>query len=170
MAISSNINNAVRVAIDADNKAAGKWNAAGAAIKAEYESRAAFEAIKAEFIDTVILPAMGDNAVKAIKIDLPRKNSTEYKERVAKEPSYAAAWETANQLKRDTKAMSHTYHKRIGDYAFGKEETGPTEPRTLKTRTVEELTALLKAHEKSEQGSVEVIKYLDLAMKAAMKM
>jgi hypothetical protein len=169
MAISSNIKNAFREAIKGDQAALGKWQRVGSAIKADYADRAAVEAIKAQFLDEVVYPAMGDNAVAAINADLPRKNSTEYKERAAKSGEYAAQWETANTLKRNTKAAAHEYFSRSLDYAFGKVEKDATAPRSLKTRTNEDIAALIKAHEKAEDGNAEVIKYLELALKANNK-
>ena len=166
----SNIKTAVQTAMGAEGAAQAKWQAVGALVLKEYPTRAGYDAIKAQFVSDVIVPAMGDNAIAAYKANLPRKNSTEYKERVTKRPEYAAEWELANTLKRDTRAMAHTYHARIGDYAYGKPEAAKAEPRTLKTRTIEELTSLIKAHEKAENGDPQVIAALDKALQLAAKM
>lgn len=163
MAISVKIKNAVREAVQGDIKQVGKWVAAGTAVKAEYANAAAVEAVKAEFLDDVIYPAMGDNALAAVKADLPRKNSTKYKERVAAQPEYADQWEAANRLKRDTKSIGHTYFNRVVyEYGFGEPDAEKKPPRTLQTRTVEELTALSKAHERDEkEGDAQLVKDLD---------
>ena len=175
MAISANVKNIVREAIDTENKALGKWQKVGTTVADEYANLAAFEAVKADFLKDAIYPAMGDNAVAAVNAELPRKNTTEYKERCAKESGYAAQWETANTLKRDTKAKGHTYFDRVCENAFRAEYAAKygkpeTPPRTLKTRTIEELTALIKAHEKAENGDPQVIAALDKALQLAVKM
>lgn len=171
MAISTNIKNAFREAIKGDQAAEGKWQRVGATIKTEYTDRASVEAIKQQFLDEVIYPAMGDNAVAAVNVELHRKNTTAYKELAAKTEGYVAQWEAANTLKKNTKAAGHEYFKRSLDYAFGAEPKGDTTPRTLKTRTIEELTALLKAHEKDEMnGDAQVIAALSRALDAAVKM
>jgi hypothetical protein len=169
--ISTNIKNAFREAIKGDQVAEGKWQRVGTTIKTEYSDRASVEAIKQQFLDDVIYPAMGDNAVAAVNADLPRMNSTEYKERAAKTDGYAAQWKAANTLKKNTKAAGHEYFTRSLNYAFGAQPKGDTTPRTLKTRTVEELTALIKAHEKDEMnGDAQVIAALSRALDAAVKM
>lgn len=175
MAISANVKNAVREAIKSDNESLGKWQKVALTVAGEYSNLAAFETVKADFLNEAIYPAMGDNAVAAIKTELPRKNSTEFKERAAKQPEYEAQWETANRAKRDTKAKGHTYFDRVSEDAFPAEyaaKYGKPEapPRTLKTRTIEELTALIKAHEKAENGDPQVIAALDKALQLAAKM
>ncbi len=167
------IKNAFRDAIKGEQAAEGKWQRVGGTIKTDYTDRAAVESIKQQFLDEVVYPAMGDNAVVAVNADLPRKNSTEYKERAAKSDGYVAQWEAANTLKKNTKAAGHEYFKRSLNYAFGEEpkDTTANAPRTLKTRTIEELTALVKAHEKDElNGDALVIAALNRALDAAVKM
>jgi len=167
----STIKTAVQTAIGADGNALAKWQAVGALVAKEYPTRAGYDAIKAQFVDQVIVPALGADAVRIMGAELARKNSTEYKERVAAHPEYAAQWETANTAKRDIRATAHTYFTRIGDYAYGKPEKAPAEPRSLKTRTLEELAALVKAHQKDEMnGDAQVIAILNKAIEVASKM
>ena len=66
-------------------------------------------------------------------------------------------WETANQAKKDARATAHTMFTRIVSYAWPKEKTSSA-PRDLKTRFNEELSALIKACEKSEDAPFDVVK------------
>jgi len=162
------IKNAFREAIKGEQAAEGKWQRVGGTIKTDYTDRAAVETIKQQFLDEVVYPAMGDNAVAAVNADLPRKNSTEYKERAAKSDGYVAQWEAANTLKKNTKAAGHEYFKRSLNYAFGEEPKDDAESDGANKRTddvtycMERNTQCEKRLQKSETPPKNIAKVLAL--------
>lgn len=145
--INANIKKAIADAISIEGKAARKWLDAGTTVRAEYESREALEAIRAEFLAEVIYPAMGDDAVRTMKAELPRKGSKEW---TGASPALQAEWSAQNDAKKAVRGKGSVYFGRVLDYAFPEDEAGePTAPRDLKTRCLEELTALIKAVQKA---------------------
>lgn len=166
---SNTIKATVKDAVTGELATGAKWVKAGEAVRAEIATSAGLDAVRAKFIDDVIVPALGKDAVAALGMELPRKNSTEYAERCAKESGYAAQWHAANEAKKTVRGTASVMYGRVRKYAYGDAEKGPSEPRSLKTRTNEDLAALIKAHEKAEDGNAEVIKYLELALKANNK-
>ena len=129
-----------------------KWQDAGQAIRSFFGTEAALVEIKAQFIADAIIPALDKKYAAALAAELPRKGSKEYN---ALDASGVARWDAANKAKKDARAVSHTMFSRVVSYAFPKDkETNP--PRTLKTRLCEDLAAMIKACEKSEDADFDI--------------
>lgn len=141
--------------IKADINSVNKWQNVGSEVKTFYGSELALNEVKAQFIADAIIPALDKKYQDALNKDLPRKGSKEYNEQ-ASTTGYADKWNTANQAKKDARSVAHTYFNRIASYAFPKEKATP-EPRTLKTRINEEVSALIKACEKAEGAEFDLI-------------
>jgi hypothetical protein len=155
------VNQAVRQAVDADNKAKGKWQAAGQAVAGFYMTAENLEAVKAQFITDAILPAMDKKHAQALAVDLPRKGSKEYNEL---SEANQVKWEAANQAKKDARAIYSTYFARVVSYAFPKDKTeAESVPKSIEVKFNEALTNLIKACEKAENASFDVV-----AVKAAL--
>jgi len=144
----------------------GKWKATGTKVAAFFKTETAFVEVKAQFIADAILPALDKKHAQALAKELPRKGSKEYN---ALDQSGRDTWEAANQAKKDARAIAHTYFARLVSYAFPKEKT-ETAPRELRLRVSEELIALIKACQKSEDafdGIVECIAHMEKALASA---
>ena len=153
----------VSTAVNADLGSANKWTIAGRDVATFFPNQEALEAVKAQFITDAIMPGLDKRHAAALSVDLPRKGSKEYNELSDVNKS---KWETANQAKKDARATAHTMFTRVMSYAWPKEKV-QAEPRTIKTRFNEELAALIKAGEKSEDAPfdmVEVLKLLNNAL------
>ena len=168
--INANIKKVVTDAIATENKAERKWFDVGAAIRAEYASESALNEVRADFLDEVIYPAMGDEAVKVIRAEVPRKGSKDWNEAGA---TQQAAWTAMNEAKKTVRGKGSVYFGRVVKYAFPSEtESEPAAKRDLKTRLNEELSALIKACQKSEGETFDigmVIGHLESAMKYVNK-
>lgn len=164
--INSNIKKVVTDAIATETKAERKWLDVGAAVRAEYASEAALNEVRADFLEQVIYPAMGDEAVKVIKAELPRKGTKDWNDAGA---AQQAAWTAMNDAKKTVRGKGSVYFGRVVKYAFPSEtESEPAAKRDLKTRLNEELSALIKACQKSEGETFDVgmvIGHLESAMK-----
>ena len=112
--ITAKIKKAVTDAISTENKATRKWQDAGIACRAEYASPEALEAVRGEFLDEVIYPAMGDDAVRVINAEVPRKGSKQYNA----EPSQHAAWAELQKAKVTVRGKGSVYFGRVLEYAF----------------------------------------------------
>ena len=145
----------VQTAIKSDINSVNKWQNVGGEVKSFYGSELALNEVKAQFIADAIIPALDKKYSDALNKDLPRKGSKEYNE-LATSSGYADKWASANQAKKDARAVAHTYFARIVSYAFPKEKV-QAEPRTLKTRINEEVTALIKACEKAEGAEFDLL-------------
>jgi len=150
----TDVTKAVSVAVSSDITTKGKWQAAGHAVAGFFAGPDALEAVKAQFIADAILPGLDKKHAVALSVDLPRKGSKEFNEM---SEANQAKWETANQAKKDARATAHTMYTRIVSYAWPKEKA-VSATRDLKTRFNEELAALVKACEKSEDAPFDVIK------------
>ena len=157
---SESIKTAVRGAITAEATNTKKWQAVGMIVRDEL-TKEKFDEVKAAFVAEVVVPAMGDGAIKAFKVDLPRKGTTVYKEACAKTAGYAEQWDAANEAKNSVKRMASTYRARIGEFAWPTAKAEPV-PRSLVTRFNEEITALIKAGEKSEEEPFNIAAVIDL--------
>jgi len=164
--INSNIKKVVTDAIATESKAERKWLDVGAAIRDAFASEAALNEVRAEFLDTVIYPAMGDEAVKVIKAELPRKGTKDWNDAGA---TQQAAWTAMNDAKKTVRGKGSVYFGRVVKYAFPSEaEAEPAAKRDLKTRLNEELSALIKACQKSEGETFDVgmvVGHLESALK-----
>jgi hypothetical protein len=144
----------VATAVNTALGSVNKWNIAGRDVSAFYPNQEALEAVKAQFIADAIIPGLDKRHAAALALELPRKGSKEYNEM---SEANREKWEVANQAKKDARATAHTMFTRIVSYAWPKEKT-PSAPRDLKTRFNEELSALIKACEKSEDAPFDVVK------------
>ena len=143
----------IHATIKADNTAQNKWVKTGDEVAEFYGSQHALDEVKAQFMADAILPAIDKKHGEALAKDIPRKNSKEFN---ALDSNGVALWESINQAKKDARAVAHTYFSRIVSYAFPKEKV-QAEPRTLKTRINEEVTALIKACEKAEGAEFDLV-------------
>lgn len=135
--ISKNIKQVVTAAIRADNSANKKWLEAGKVVASEYANREALEAIRAQFIDEVIYPAMGDDAVRVMRAEVPRANG---KEDIGASTELRAEWAAMREDKKTIRGMGSVYFGRVVKYAFPKVEgeegeTGEegTDPKAAKS-------------------------------------
>jgi hypothetical protein len=152
--IQSNIKKAVTDAIRAEGTVAKKWAEVGSVVRGEYETREAVEAIRAEFLDEVIYPAMGDDSLRVIRAELPRKGTKDWN---AASSEQQAAWSQLNDAKKTVRGKGSVYFGRVVEYAFPSDtDKGPTQARDLKTRLNEELAALVKACQKTESASFDI--------------
>lgn len=157
----SDLTKEIQATIKADNSTANKWVKTGQDTRDFFGSEIALTEVKAQFIADAILPALDKKYAEALAKDLPRKNSKEYE---ALTESNKALWEKSNQAKKDARAVCDTYFKRIVKYAFPAEKADSDKtPRTLKTRCNEELTALIKAVEKSEDCPFDAVAFIKMA-------
>ena len=169
--INATIKKTVTDAIATEQRGERKWADAGAAVRAEYATLEAFEAVRAQFLDEVIYPAMGDDAIKVIRAEVPRKGSKDWNEATTEQ---RAAWSQLNDAKKTVRGKGSVYVGRVSKYAFPSDpaDKGPTAPRDLKTRFNEEIAALIKAAQKAEQPSFDVgpvIGHLEAALKYVNK-
>lgn len=169
--INANIKKVVTDAIATENKAERKWLDVGAAVREEYASETALNEVRAEFLDQVIYPAMGDEAVKVIKAEIPRKGTKDWNDAGA---TQQAAWTAMNEAKKTVRGKGSVYFGRVVKYAFPSQDEGSADapPRDLKTRFNEELAALIKAAQKAEHPPFDVgmvIGHLESALKYVNK-
>jgi hypothetical protein len=160
---------AVASAISSDVQLKGKWQNAGSLAALYYGDESTLLNAKAQFIVDAIIPALGKSAVAAMAANLPRKGTPAA---VAYNETHGLGMlEVADKAKRDVRATAHTYFNRIVGYAFPKDAV-VAEPRDLKTRMNEEITALIKALQKAEDASFDVltvIKHLTAAQTTVNK-
>ena len=147
-----------------------KWVKAGQTVAAAYAGPEALDAIRADFLEQVIYPALGDDAVRILAAEIPRKGSKEWNGASA---DRHAEWTTANDAKKTVRGKGSVMYGRVIKYAWPTDaDKGPTAPRDLKTRMNEELAALIKACQKSEQPPFDVgpvIGHLEAALKYVNK-
>lgn len=105
---------AVQSAVTANEGAEGKWEKVGRIVPNFYGSAEALTETKAQFIADAIAPALPKHQ-KALTVELPRKNSKEFK---ALDAGAQARWETDNKAKISARATFETYFKRVLSYAF----------------------------------------------------
>jgi hypothetical protein len=149
--INASIVKATRDAINCDVKASNKWLEAGAVVRAEYHDAEALKAIRAEFIDTVIVPALGDDAVKVIASDPPRKGSKAYN---AATGAQQATWATLNDAKATVRGKASVYFGRVMKYAFppveGEGDADEKATATTQAKLLKTATAMLTTMQKDE--------------------
>jgi len=116
------VKTAVKFAGDVENK----WQKAGKEVLAYFGDVKALDECKAQFQADAILPAIDAKHAKALAVDLPRNNSKEFNEMLARDASYKAKWELANQAKKDARSTVSTMYARIKKYAFESESTTST--------------------------------------------
>jgi hypothetical protein len=163
---------AIRSAIKTDNK----WKAAGDDVGAEYVSAEAFTTIKNEYLDEVVYPAMGDEAVRIMRAVVPRSNSKDFKE--AGE-TQQAAWAELGKAKISVRGMGSSYFARVRKYAFGETEaddeteteteTETEAERTLRAVINEGVAALIKKCQKADPAKIKIDCDLALTIAALEK-
>jgi hypothetical protein len=169
---SENLKKSVRNAIAAEKTTDNKWKAVGDIAKMEFESAAALESVRPQFLAEVIYPAMGDEAVKIIKAELPRKGSKDWNDASADQQ---AAWTAVKDAKKTVRGEGSVYFGRVVEYGWPtpkSNETGAQRTRDLKTRFNEELAALIKAAQNAETPPFDtgmVIGHLEAALKYVNK-
>lgn len=166
--IAANIKKAVTDAISTENKATRKWQDAGIACRAEYANREALEAVRAAFLDEVIYPALGDDAVRIMTAEVPRKGSKDYN---SSSPTQQAAFAELQKAKVTVRGKGSVYFGRVLEYAYPVEaDSEPRVKRTLRTRTDEDIQGVIKAHENNEhEGDAQLILDLRTALTAYHK-
>jgi hypothetical protein len=140
-------------AIKGDINSVNKWQVAGQSVRTFFGTESAMNEVKAQFIADAIIPAINPTHAKALAKELPRKGSADYVTFVGDHG--ADAWDAANQAKKDARAVAHTMFARVVKYAFPAEKTEAA-PRDLKTRLNEEISALIKACQKTEGASFDL--------------
>jgi hypothetical protein len=116
MAISSTVKKTSTDAIQLEAKTGKKWKEAGDAIRAEYASAEAFTAIKDEYLDTVVYPALGDEAVRIMRAVIPRKNSKDF---IGASATQQAEWLADGEAKISVRGTANSLFARVRDkYAF----------------------------------------------------
>lgn len=148
--INANIVKATRDAISSTVKTENKWLEVGAAVRAEYHDADALKAIRAEFIETVIVPALGDDAVKIMAADIPRKGSKAY----TGTDAMKAVWEAATEAKATVRGKASVYFGRVLKYAFppveGEGDTEAKATATTQAKLLKTATAMLTTMQKDE--------------------
>ncbi len=171
MSISANVKKAFGIAIAGEIANGHKWQGVGKALSAEYATREAAELVKDAIVFEGIIPHMGEEAVRIMSAEMPRKGSKDWN---AASANQQAAWTAIKEAKPRVRAAAEVYYNRAMDYAWPQATTekGPTAPRDLKTRVNEELAALIKAMQKATEPTFDVgpvIGHLEAALKYVNK-
>lgn len=152
--IPANVKKATQDAIRSQATTDKKWLEVGSVVKSEYASADAFTAIKDEFLDEVIYPAMGDEAVRVMRAIVPRSNSKEF---IGASATQQAAWVAAGKAKVSVRGKGSSYFARIRDiYAFptvkdeSEDEAKETTPESNQVKLLKKATELLAALQKDE--------------------
>ena len=169
---------AVGAAIDADNKAKGKWVATGPAVLKHYATRDGFVAVRAQFITDYILPNMGKDEVTGLSWvdvmqDLPRKGNKEYKALVAENAAYAERHALLRDRQKIGRSMGGEFCTRIENATFGVAEkpadSKPQQPETKQAKLLKRAADLLEAIQKDEEPTYnhkEAIKFAQALVKS----
>jgi hypothetical protein len=160
MAISDRVKKSSTDAIRADVKTEGKWKQAAADIAGDYVSAEAFTAIKDEYLDEVVYPAMGDDAVRIMRAEVPRSNSKAFK---GAGETQQAAWLELGKAKVSTRGKGSSYFARVRKYAFGGDDEAEGEAegegeaeRTLRAKVNEGVAALIKLCQKADPAKIKI--------------
>ncbi len=151
----------VKSAVDLDNKTQNKWVKAGESVAEFYQSAKAIEEVKAQFIADAILPALDKKHAQALAVDLPRKGSKDFNEKIAMDVSYSDKWELANQAKKDARSTCDTYFKRVLKYAFP-----PEKKEGSKKSFAEKITALIEEGGKIKECDFDLVKVMGFLVQA----
>lgn len=163
----SEMTKAVIDAIKGDKSAQHKWKSAGEQVVKYYGTEVAMRETKAQFIADSIIPALDKVHIDALKVELPRKGSKEYK---ALDAAGVAKWEAQNKAKIDARATADTYFSRVVGYAFPKEKTesdSGESAKTQETKILEAINAQIGKMEKGESLNFDVVAALNLARQLA---
>jgi len=169
---------AIGAAIDATNKAEGKWAALKVPVAKYYATREGFVAVRAQFITDYILPNMRTDATTGMKcvdlmaLQLPRKGNKEYNQKVAENAAYEKEHAALRAARVIVNAKSGEYCTRVEEYTFGKAEKPadgtPQTPETKQSKLLKAVSALLEKVQKDEEPTYnhkEVVRGLQIAAK-----
>lgn len=169
---------AVGAAIDAENKAKGKWIALKVPVAKHYATREGFVAVRAQFIADYILPNMGkDDAtglpcVDLMALELPRKGTKVYNQKIAENAAYEKEHAALRAARIIVNAKSGEYCTRVENYTFGAVEkpadSTPQTPETKQSKLLKAVSALLEKVQKDEEPTYnhkEVVRGLQIAAK-----
>lgn len=153
--IPANVKKATQDAIKSEATTGKKWVEVGNVVRTEYASADAFTAIKDEFLDEVVYPAMGDETVRIMSAIVPRSNSKEF---IGASATQQAAWTKAGKAKVTERGKGSSFFSRIRDkYAFPTAETDEDEsdtdsksPEANQVKLLKKATELLTALQKDE--------------------
>lgn len=157
----SEVLNSVKSAIRVDSDTQNKWAKAGESVAEFYQSAKALEEVKAQFIADAILPAIDKRHAQALAVDLPRKGSKEFNEKVSADSGYADKWEVANQAKKDARSTCDTYFKRVLKYAFP-----PEKKESNKKTFAEKISALIEEGGKIKECDFDLVKVMGFLIQA----
>ena len=96
-----------------------KWLSVGQSVRDFFGTETALTEVKAQFLADAIIPALKPVHQKALALELCRKGSAEFN---AFDAGQKDTWETANQAKKDARAIAHTMFTRVVRYAFPTEK------------------------------------------------
>lgn len=168
--IPSNIKKVVTDAIKSEATTGKKWLEVGNVVRTEYASAEALTAIKDEFLDEVIYPAMGDETVRIMRAEVPRKDSKEF---IAASATQQAAWVAAGKAKISERGKGNSFFSRIRDrYAFptakDDDEKADTEQKATDDATycTERTTQCIKRLQKSEAPPKHLKRLLEIYAEA----
>jgi sensor c-di-GMP phosphodiesterase-like protein len=178
LAVISEIFAAVGAAIDAENKAKGKWVALKVPVAKYYATREGFVAVRAQFITDYILPNMGKDETTGLSCvdlmakELPRKNTKEYNQNVAADAGYEKEHASLRAARVIVNAKAGEYCTRVENYTFGSVEkpadSNPQAPETKQAKLLKAVSALLEKVQKDEAPTYnhkEVVRGLQIAAK-----
>jgi hypothetical protein len=151
----------VKSAIKVDSDTQNKWVKAGESVAEFFQSAKALEEVKAQFIADAILPAIDKRYAQALAVDIPRKGSKDFNEKIAMDVSYSDKWEIANQAKKDARATCDTYFKRVLKYAFP-----PEKKESNKKTFAEKITALIEEGGKIKECDFDLVKVMGFLVQA----
>lgn len=157
----SEVVTATKTAIKADSEVGNKWVKAGESVADFFQSAKALEEVKAQFIADAILPAIDKRHAQALAVDLPRKGSKEFNEKISVDVSYSDKWELANQGKKDARATCDTYFKRVLKYAFP-----PEKKESAKKSFAEKISALIEEGGKIKECDFDLVKVMGFLVQA----
>ena len=157
----SEVVNSVKSAIKVDSDTQYKWEKAGSMVAEFYQSAKAIEEVKAQFIADAILPAIDKYHTQMLDKALPRKNSKEFNELVAKDSGYLENWESINQAKKNARAITNTYFSRVVKYAFP-----PEKKESNKKTFAEKISALIEEGGKIKECDFDLVKVMGFLVQA----
>ncbi len=178
LSVNTEIFSAIGAAIDATNKAEGKWAALKVPVAKHYATREGFVAVRAQFITDYILPNMGTDATTGMKcadlmaLDLPRKGTKPYNQKVAENAAYEKEHAALRAARIIVNAKAGEYCTRVENYTFGNvdkpADSTPQTPETKQAKLLKAVSALLEKVQKDEAPTYnhkEVVRGLQIAAK-----
>lgn len=151
---------AVLSAVTATEGTEGKWEKVARIVPQFFGTAEALTESKAQFIADAIAPALPKHQ-KAIAVELPRKNSKEFK---ALDAGAQAKWEIDNDAKIAARSTFDTYFKRVLKYAFppvkGEGDDDGKASKTLETKLAEVIADCIGKIEKAESPQFDAVSAL----------